>query len=182
MRRLMDRARRDGFTRVLVDTSGLVAGRLGRVVADGVIDAAGADLVVALQHREEIEHILRHWEEPRGAASADSLPRLLRLPALTGHRPRTARMRREHREQALAAWLRDARIVRVDLSRVTLGASGRPVAELRGALAGLHDAAGETLGVGVIREVDEAAGTLRVETTVPAERVARVEVERDRRA
>jgi polynucleotide 5'-hydroxyl-kinase GRC3/NOL9 len=173
VRALVARARHAGFARVIVDTPGLVAGRLGRVLADGEIAAADADLVVALERGEECAHLLAPY-------AGRARPAIVRLPALEGHAPRRQAARRAHRRRALDAYLRDARPVALDLARVrfTPPAHGRTVP---GTIVGLCDAAGETVAIGVVREVDEAARRLVVETPAAPARVAAVAAGRERR-
>ncbi|PYM20436.1 MAG: hypothetical protein DMD81_01795 [Candidatus Rokuibacteriota bacterium] len=111
---LVDRARALGFERVIVDTSGLVRGDLGRRLKQAKIDAIAPDLVIALQRAGECEPILRVYEE-----RADRL-RVLRLPAVASARRRTAAERRRHRDQAFAAHFAGATDIVLDLSRVAL--------------------------------------------------------------
>src|SRR5436190_22922974 len=48
-RRMTERAQAEGLTRVLVDTSGLVAGWPGRLLKDRKIDAVAPDLLLVLE-------------------------------------------------------------------------------------------------------------------------------------
>jgi polynucleotide 5'-hydroxyl-kinase GRC3/NOL9 len=111
--RMVTRARREDFARVLVDTSGLVAGGLGRALKSAKIAAADADLVLCLQRGDECEHILaRYAAQPR--------PAVVRLPALGSRRGRSAGARRLHRQRSLAAYFVSARPVSLDLDHVVL--------------------------------------------------------------
>lgn len=112
--RMVDRARDERFARVLVDTSGLVAGDLGRRLKQAKIELLAPDLVVCLQRADECEHILHAYRS--------APPRVLRLPPLPGARRRSPETRRRRRDQRLAAWLHGARRVRLDLGRVVLRA------------------------------------------------------------
>jgi polynucleotide 5'-hydroxyl-kinase GRC3/NOL9 len=189
-RLLTERAVRLGVQHVLVDTSGLVQGEVGRRLKQQKIDAVRPDLVVCLERDGECSHILHRYV---GAGR----PAVLRLPPAAAARRRSAEERRRHRAQALAAYFRGARAVTLDLERLAragrpacLAAAHRPPAPaagpggscpvpgegplparlaegLRGTLVGLHDAAGETVGLGIIRGCDPDAGRLVVETPVP---------------
>jgi polynucleotide 5'-hydroxyl-kinase GRC3/NOL9 len=112
-RQLVDRAHALGADRVIVDTSGLVRGELGRRLKQAKIDAVGPDTVVALQRDGECEPILR-------AYARVARPRIARLPAAPVPRRRTADERRRHRERVLAAHFSGARKVVLDLTRVAL--------------------------------------------------------------
>lgn len=167
---LVARARAAGFERVLVDTSGLIAPGLGRALKEAKIRAVDPDLLICLQRATECEHILARYD---GAER----PEILRLPALARGRRRSAEDRRRHRRVALEAYFAGARRVEIDLARVAARRDAtRP---LDGALVGLLDAAGETLGIGRLAGINVARRTLTVETPVGADAVARVVVGRE---
>jgi polynucleotide 5'-hydroxyl-kinase GRC3/NOL9 len=170
--RLAARARAE-FDRVVVDTSGFVAGGFAAAVKQRKIAAVDPDVVVAVQAADECEHILR-------ALPARARARVVRLPAVGDAQPRTAAARRRHREAALARHLAGARPVVLEAARVALRSlRGEPVAlaDVRGgALVALHDARGDTLGLGVVTDVDVDAGTLTVRTTRAAREVTSVTV------
>lgn len=166
--RMVARGRALGLERVLVDTSGLVTGDLGRALKQAKIDLLGPALVLCLQRAGECEHILRAYDVTRA-------PAVLRLPALDGPGGRSAEARRQHRRERLQAWLAGARPVTLDLRRVALR---EPSARLVGMLAGLESAESELLGLGVVQAHDLETATLRVLTPVAPEAVARVTVGR----
>jgi polynucleotide 5'-hydroxyl-kinase GRC3/NOL9 len=112
-RLLTEKALRLGFDRVIVDTSGLVQGELGRLLKQHKIDFVDPDVVLCLQKSAECEHILRPYA-PGGR------PAVVRLPAAGGARRRSQEERRQHRERSLQAYLAGARPVALDLGRVAL--------------------------------------------------------------
>ena len=153
-RRMIERARADGLERILVDTCGLVVGGPGRLLKRRKIDAVDPDLVLALARGDECEPIVRSYE---GATR----PRVVRLAARGHPRSRSQAARRRHRLAAFDAYLSDARPVVIDRSRVTVtGPADREPSECVGMLCGLDDARGDTLALGVVREV--AADALRI--------------------
>jgi polynucleotide 5'-hydroxyl-kinase GRC3/NOL9 len=112
-RMMTEKALRLGFERVIVDTSGLVQGEMGRLLKQHKIDLVDPDLVLCLQRNGECEHILR----PYGAGSR---PEILRLASSGATRRRSQEERRQHRERSLQAYFQAARAVTLDLSRVVL--------------------------------------------------------------
>jgi polynucleotide 5'-hydroxyl-kinase GRC3/NOL9 len=166
--RMVARARREDFARVLVDTSGLVAGGLGRALKSAKIAATDADLVLCLQRGDECEHIL-------GPYGAQARPRIVRLPALGSRRGRSAAERRLRRQRILAAYLSAARPVSLDLDAVVLRrpplGRGAPLpAEGRADIAAV-------LGVPVAwaeRHPDHVA----IVTDAPVDEIGREEIER----
>jgi polynucleotide 5'-hydroxyl-kinase GRC3/NOL9 len=158
--RLVTRAR-TRFDRVIVDTSGFVAGGFAAAVKQRKIAAVDPDVVVVIQVNDECEHLVR------GVAGRDR-PRLVRLPAIRGARARTVVARRQHREAALARYFAGARDLTLDARRVALRSiTGAPVALaalVPGTLVGLRDADDRTLALGVITAADPAHGTVAVRT------------------
>ncbi len=170
--RLVAKAR-EHFERVVVDTSGFVAGGFAAAVKQRKIAAVDPDVVVALQVADECEHIL-------GGLASGARPRVVRLPAVRGGRPRTPVVRRRHREAALARHLVGARPMTLATARVSvrsLAGAPLPLEQVRSqTIVALHDAGGETLALGVVEAVDLAAGTVTVCTTPSAAGVATITV------
>jgi polynucleotide 5'-hydroxyl-kinase GRC3/NOL9 len=170
------RALQAGCARVLVDTAGLVEGRLGLALARLEIERVAPDVLLVLQEADECEPILR------GLPGA-TRPTIVRLPAAPVRR-RSAAARRQARQQSLQAHLRGARPLTLDLARVparlALPGRGPAVTEATGALVGLEDGEGRTLGLGWISAVDVTGARLTVETAVDGGRVAAVAIGRER--
>jgi len=166
-RRMADRAAAAGLERVVVDTSGLIGGELGRILKRRKIALLDPDLVICLEHAGECEPILRSY-------AGRSRPEILRLPVAAHVRRRSAEARRRHREAALNAYFQGAAPLRLALSGLEFRLMGdrsdrAPLDgrdELEGALVGLDDAGGDTLGLGAIRAVDFAGRTLLIDTPV----------------
>jgi polynucleotide 5'-kinase involved in rRNA processing len=112
-RLMAQKALRLGFDRVIVDTSGLIQGEMGRLLKQHKIDLVEPDLVLCLQRNGECEHILRPYE-------AGTRPAILRLASSGATRRRSQEERRQHRERSLQAHLAGARSVALDLSRIVL--------------------------------------------------------------
>ena len=114
-RRLTDRAIGLGVDRVLVDTSGLVHGEVGRALKQAKIDLVGPDLILCLQRDGECEAILLPYAH-------HGPPAVVRLSPAPTVRRRSAEERRQHRERSMAAYFAGARPVTLDLARVVLRA------------------------------------------------------------
>lgn len=153
-RRLVERARAEGLDRVVVDTSGLVAGELGRVLKQAKIDLLDPDLLVCLERGRECGHIVRPYLQA-------GRPAVLRLPVVPAARRRTWEERRRHRESRLRAYFAPARPVTLDLGRVVLRSpalfEGTAFAPRQ--LAAAASAVGQTLLWGERREWDVAVVT-----------------------
>ena len=148
---------RTRFERIVVDTSGFIAGGFAAAVKQRKIAATDPDVVVAIQAGDECEHILR-------GLGARARPRIVRLPAVHGARPRSAADRRRHREAALARYFAGAHAVALDATRVALrSVAGEPVAIetlVPGTLVGVRGAGGETIALGTIERAEHHTVTL----------------------
>lgn len=127
-RRMTDRALELGVDHVIVDTSGLVHGEVGRSLKQAKIELVAPDLVLCLQRAGECEPIL-------GPYAGDRRPAVLRLRPTPAVRRRPVEERRLHRERAMTAYFTDARPVTLDLGRVVL----RAPALYAGPALSLHD-------------------------------------------
>lgn len=166
--RLVRRALAGGFAHVIVDTGGLVAGALGLAVKRAKIRAIDPDLVLVVQRRDECEPLAR-------ALGTGGRPAVLRVAASPAAVRRTQAQRRNHRDRALRDYLAGAPEVALPLARFEAAVRDAPPPDIVvGLLVGLHDAAGETLGIGRVRAVEGASGQVIVETPVDARRIARV--------
>jgi polynucleotide 5'-hydroxyl-kinase GRC3/NOL9 len=174
--RQVARARAAGFERVLVDTSGLVEGALGRALKRLKLERVAPDALLVLQRTAECEPIL-------SALPPRVRPRVVRLPAAAPGR-RTPAVRRHARRRSLDAHLAGAAPLTLDLADVTVrpapGARGLTLPEAAGALVALADHEGRTLGLGWISAIDLDAAQLTVQTGVDGARVAAVMVGRER--
>jgi polynucleotide 5'-kinase involved in rRNA processing len=171
--RLVDRARALAFDRILVDTSGLVAGDFGRALKRLKIDAVRPDLLVLVQHAGECEHIARAYE-------AAGTPVIARVAALASPVRRTPTVRRLHRERALAAALTGAADVEVAGDRLGTNAGDvvSPTPDLVDTLVAVRGADGAVQGLGWIKEIGER--TVTIVTPVPSTDVAAVVVGREK--
>src|SRR5438046_700739 len=83
-----------GDARVVVDTSGLVAGWPGQLLKRQKVEAVDPDLLLVLERAGECEAIVGRYEGARR-------PRLVRVAARGRPRSRSQSVRREHRMAAL---------------------------------------------------------------------------------
>jgi polynucleotide 5'-hydroxyl-kinase GRC3/NOL9 len=142
---------------ILIDTTGLVSGTVGRALKLGKIRRVRPALIIAIQRHDELEHIV---------AGLDNVPvRILKPSPLAANRSQEARAgyRRRRLADYFAAAGPDEFLL--TLRDATFIYRNRPV-KLRearvaaGTVIGLnHD--GETLGLGVIDESDDASITFR---------------------
>lgn len=140
--KMAEAARAGGPGAVVVDTTGLVGGEVGRNLKTAKVKALKPDDVVAIQRKGELEHIL----------SAIKGPRVHRLRASPYAKRRSAVERARYRQERFRLYLRGSGVGRLARSCVELSSEGRPLgadAALEpGTLVGLNS--GErTLALGI---------------------------------
>lgn len=112
-KKMVEKALRLGLDKVLVDTSGLIQGELGRALKQAKIELVDPDLVLCLERHGECEHILRPYNQ-------GSRPAIVRLAPAPAVKKRSQEERRLHRERTLQAYFHGARTLYLDLGRVLL--------------------------------------------------------------
>jgi polynucleotide 5'-hydroxyl-kinase GRC3/NOL9 len=149
VQRLVRKALETGAQMVVVDTSGLVAGELGFALKFYKIELLNPRHIVALQRREEVEHILRPLQGRKGMT-------VYRLPPSQGVQKRSPEGRRAYRQQRFAEYFSGSSLQRISLDGVELispafphlGVEGRGE-RLKGTVIGLNDEEYFTRGLGI---------------------------------
>lgn len=112
-KRLVDRGHALGAAHVLVDTSGFIAGDVGRTLKQHKISLVAPDLIVCLQRASECEGILQAYRR-------SPTPQIMRLEAAVSCRRRGVEERRLYRESTLRRYFADAQLVAVSWEELNL--------------------------------------------------------------
>jgi polynucleotide 5'-hydroxyl-kinase GRC3/NOL9 len=112
-RRMLDRARALGAEAVVVDTSGLVQGSVGRELKERKAELLAPSHIVALRRGPELEPLLRAWRMV-------GRPSLLEIAPSPAARRRSPEERRAYRTAHFRHYFRDGRLVTLSLARVAL--------------------------------------------------------------
>ncbi|KAF0215914.1 MAG: GTPase or GTP-binding protein-like [Geobacteraceae bacterium] len=143
----------------LIDTTGLVAGELGRELKLGKIGAIGPGRLIAIERHDELRHIL---------TSIEDIPvSILKPSPMVKVRSQEARSR--YRLSKLAAYFASTREFFLSTRDVRIFYRNRPAGmmvlqALPGTLIGLNHG-DETLGLGIAGELDEDSATFRTPLT-----------------
>lgn len=163
-------AHADPADRLIVDTCGLVTAPHGVALKRGKVGALRPDLVIALQRADECHAVL-------AACAAAGEREILTLPVAGLARARSAGERARFRDDAFAAYFAGAAAIDLPLDARAAGADAVlvmiPPVDGR-VLVGLEDAAGNTLGLGLVERVTAGGRSVSVSTPVPAARIARL--------
>ena len=118
VRKMLDKACELGLQKIIFDTTGLVAGQLGRILKEYKIAAINPDVIVCLQTNHECEHILQPYD-------LFEKPVVIRLTPDSQCRKRTATERRNYRETSFQKYFAHAKDIKCSLSEI--GIFGTPL-------------------------------------------------------
>lgn len=110
-RKMLDNALAQGLQKIILDTTGLIAGQLGRVLKTYKIQLTTPDVIVCLQRAGECEHIL-------SAYHALDKPLILRLLPASQCRTKTMSDRQNRRAMLFQRYFAEARLIRCSLSDI----------------------------------------------------------------
>ncbi len=113
LRRLVDRAVKDGEEVVIVNTSGWIHGWEARELKSALIQSVNPSLIMAIQKGGELEHALRSINGGDGHE-------VLRLPAPPSLRSRSREDRKILREASYIRYLKDASTRTISLDKIGL--------------------------------------------------------------
>lgn len=171
-RRAVDWAVANGAATVIVDTTGLVAGEIGRELKMRKVELLAPDLVVGIARGDELEHILRPLE-----SLGQPVARLSRCEAAVVRSPAA---RRRFRLDKFHEYFRDARPLDLPLDRFVVAdcpanlapcfapdriVSLQPALDrtaMTDLLVGLEDRHGRCLALGIVQEMNAEDRRLRV--------------------
>jgi polynucleotide 5'-hydroxyl-kinase GRC3/NOL9 len=108
-RKLVDRARLQDYASILVDTTGFVRGRPGRILKQNKIELVEPDLLVCLQKKDECDQLLMPYDRP-------GLPRLMRLRPDPGWAVKSPEERRANRWKAFMDYFHEASTEQIQLT------------------------------------------------------------------
>ncbi len=150
IRVLYDIARERPTVRIIVDTTGLVSGRIGFYLKTGKIRLIRPDYVVALQRTHELEHIL----------SAVEGSRIIRVPVSPCVKERTRQYRINYRNRRFREYFQDLSIHSLSLHDISLVYRDRiyKPAEIfikDNTVLGLNSESDITLGLGLFDGIGE---------------------------
>ena len=151
--------------RLIVDTSGLVAGPAGLALKRQKLAALRPDLAIALERADECGALLA------GGEAAE----VLRVPVAAAARPRSAAARARFRDEAFAAYFAGAPVLWLPLTGDRGRSALAAIAPVDGrVLVGVEDEERRLLGLGQIADVAADGGSAAVITPAAAARAARL--------
>lgn len=136
--------------KIVIDTTGLIAGPVGRVLKQFKIDILDPDVIIALEDERELAHIL-------DAFRAHRRPVIHRIAIPVDVRPKSTEERSAYRFDRIMAYFKDARSMTVSLKDIGIRFTGdsAPIntASLRNRIVSLRDEGNRDRALGIVEEV-----------------------------
>ncbi len=153
--------------KVIVDTSGLIAEDVGRVLKQNKIDILRPDMVLALERSGELGHILDVFR-------FHDIPRIHRLRVPMQIKAKSFAKRSGHRLSKVKAYFAHSEIIEISIGDVGLRFTGEQLsldpAILRNRLVSFRDKMNIDFDLGVIEGIKQAENKLLIRT--PSQRAA----------
>lgn len=158
VKNMTDRAKSYGAEIVLIDTTGLVLGWAGKELKRRKIELLHPRHILALQHTDEIEHILGLYED-------NLWIKIHRLPISGVARSRSKEERRVYRNRRFKEYFEDSEIKEIRLKNIII--TGKVIdskgyvipperaIRIEGLLIGLKDEKENTLSLGIINRFEK---------------------------
>lgn len=113
VKKLVEEAKIQGARNIIIDTTGLVHGYLGRELKFRKIELIEPQYIIALQKETELEHIL-------SLCSRWNHIKIIRLPVSEKIKPKTREERRSFRQKKFAEYFNSANLKKISLKTVSL--------------------------------------------------------------
>ena len=105
---MVDKALKLGFDHVLIDTTGLIQGSLGRTLKEHKIELVNPDLIIILQRENECEYLIKRFK-------AISNHHIIVMKPSEEVRNKFPAERREYRERSLQAYFFNSKLKKLNL-------------------------------------------------------------------
>jgi len=145
---MVEKGKELGADIIIVDTGGLIQNGLGRILKCSKIELVSPDRIIALQRKDELEHILGLYQNLK-----ITIHRLRVSPQV---KARTPKMRADYRASRFNRFFEKAKVQELSLRKITLSYKlGKPE-DYHHILISLDDEKGEVLSLGVVKEISLA--------------------------
>lgn len=138
-------------TKVVVDTTGLISGPVGRVLKQFKVDLLSPDIILTLERSGELGHIVDAFRFQRG-------PRVYRLSVPVQVRTKSPDSRVRYRIESFKSYFSGAQQVELPLNKVgirfTMGPAILSNIELKDRVVSFRDINNKDIALGIIKKVD----------------------------
>lgn len=141
--------------KVIIDTSGLITGPIGRLYKQYKIDLLRPDIVLAVEERGELEHIISPY-------SLMKSPVIIRLKPSPLAKVKGVPLRTGFRAERFRSYFENSRVFEVDLKKCGVRYTRVDDKPLEGRLFSFRDGSGADISLGVIEKAALEEGLLTV--------------------
>ncbi len=150
--------------KVLIDTTGLIGGNIGRILKQSLIDTIKPDIIIAIQNENELEHILRPYTKIKSM-------KVYYLKPAPGVRLKSLETRAKYRTILFKKYFHNNFLMELPLHRYPMVFLGRyeDLTEivLKNRIVSLRDKRNRDRVLGIIESVNEKTITIRVKKHLP---------------
>lgn len=133
--------------RIIVDTTGLIRGEIGRILKLHLIDLLKPQIIFALCREDELNHILAFFQGMK-------VPRVFKLPVPPQVNRKDFSQRRLYREMKFKSYFKRAREIEFVQEEIGISKALSPQS-LNLRLVSLRDRNNQDMALGVIKEIDK---------------------------
>jgi polynucleotide 5'-hydroxyl-kinase GRC3/NOL9 len=145
--------------KVVVDTTGFVAGVSGRVLKQSKVDLLGPDVILALERSEELGDILAPF-------SQQEAPTVYRVTVPLQVEPKGYARRNQYRLKRFRSYFNGARRIEISLTALGIRSTGEPLEvgsrDLSERIVSFRDNKNQDLALGVVEGVDSGQKKLLI--------------------
>jgi polynucleotide 5'-hydroxyl-kinase GRC3/NOL9 len=138
--------------KVIIDTTGLIAEPVGRVLKQFKIDLLRPDIVIALEYSNELEHILNGFKSQK-------LPKIYRFPVPVQVKSKSITRRTEFRINKFKSYFSGAQTVEVSFEDVDIRFTRDSVRlntmELKDRVVSIRDERNRDIALGIIKHISQ---------------------------
>ena len=153
--------------KVLIDTTGLIAGPAGRLLKKHKADLLNPDIILALERYGELGHILDSFRRQEH-------PQVYRLPPPDQARAKNTLRRSRYRFEKMVDYFAGAHTIEVRVGEIPVRCTARPrghgLTQMESRIASLRDGRNRHIALGLIEWISADKETLRVRSPLRDER------------
>jgi len=151
--------------KVIVDTTGLIREGVGKALKLSIVDIIRPQLLLALQKKDELEHILIPL---KGMLT----PKIFKIPVPSEINPKNYLIRRSYREKKFKDYFKDACLREISLEKV--GTSASLTQPFINHLVSLRDKQGKDVALGIIEKLNSKRQRIYIYTPLKKEQIGTI--------
>ena len=147
--------------KILIDTTGLVLGVIGRILKWNLIEIIRPDIIITLERENELDHLLKVYKNTKSF-------KIFRLPSPRGAKIKSQLSRNNYRKKMFREYFKNSKIVNLSSENISVrcynGIDLEGISTLKNRVVSLRNFNEEDLALGIISEYDNKNGMFSIIT------------------